>query len=170
MEIIDNFLGQDEFDELRKLFLPSDDQPGHFAWYYSDTIDHKEDINKFQFVHMFYTNSAPNSSFCDNLAHILNKLKPKAIIRIKANLLTRTPEIIQNAFHVDLGRTDTYVKYCTTSIFYFNTNNGYTKFEDGTIIESVANRMISFPANIPHTGTSCTDENIRIVINFNYLK
>ena len=169
MEIIDNFLDQDKFDELQKLILPSGDQPGHFAWYYSDGIDHKlKEGNKFQFVHMFYTNSAPNSSFCDNLAHILNKLKPKAIISIKANLLTRTPEIIQNAFHVDLGRTDMYVKYCTTSIFYVNTNNGYTKFEDGTIVESVANRLVTFPANLMHTGTTCSDEKIRVVINFDY--
>ena len=59
-------------------------------------------------------------------------------------------------------------KQWTTSIFYVNTNNGYTKFEDGTKVESVANRMITFPSNMKHTGTSCTDEKKRIVINFNY--
>jgi len=51
-----------------------------------------------------------------------------------------------------------------------NTNNGYTKFEDGTKIESVANRMVFFSSNMKHTGTSCTDEKIRVVINFNYFK
>ena len=51
-----------------------------------------------------------------------------------------------------------------------NTNNGYTLFENGTKIESVANRMITFPTNMKHTGTSCTDENTRVVINFNYFK
>ena len=49
-----------------------------------------------------------------------------------------------------------------------NTNNGYTIFEDGTKVESVANRMITFPANLKHTGTSCTDQQVRIVINFDY--
>ena len=59
-------------------------------------------------------------------------------------------------------------KQWTTSILYVNTNNGYTKFEDGTIVESVANRLVSFPSNMKHTGTSCTDEKTRVVINFNY--
>ena len=63
-----------------------------------------------------------------------------------------------------------YLKQWTTSIFYINTNNGYTKFKDGTKVESIANRMITFPANMEHCGTSCTDKNIRIVINFNYYK
>ena len=62
------------------------------------------------------------------------------------------------------------LKQWTTSIFYVNTNNGYTKFEDGTKVESVANRMLTFPANMKHIGTSCTDEQTRVVINFNYFK
>ena len=53
-------------------------------------------------------------------------------------------------------------------INYLNTYA--TKYEDGSKIESVANRLLSFPSNMKHTGTSCTDEKIRIVINFNYLK
>ena len=59
-------------------------------------------------------------------------------------------------------------KQWKTSIFYVNTNNGYTLFEDGTKVESVANRMLTFPTNMKHTGTSCTDSQTRIVINFNY--
>ena len=50
-----------------------------------------------------------------------------------------------------------------------NTNNGYTEFENGVKIESVANRLITFPAGMKHRGTSCTDKKIRVVINFNYL-
>ena len=51
-----------------------------------------------------------------------------------------------------------------------NTNNGYTKFEDGTTVKSEANRMVTFPASMRHLGTTCTDQKIRVVINFNYLK
>ena len=50
-----------------------------------------------------------------------------------------------------------------------NTNNGYTEFEDGTKVESVANRFVSFPEKMKHRGTSCTDKKTRIVININYL-
>jgi hypothetical protein len=49
-----------------------------------------------------------------------------------------------------------------------NTNNGYTEFEDGTRVESVANRFISFPVGMKHRGTSCTDKKTRVVINFNF--
>ena len=34
----------------------------------------------------------------------------------------------------------------------------------------MANRLITFPTDVSHTGTSCTDEKIRVVINFNYMK
>ena len=57
----------------------------------------------------------------------------------------------------------------TTCIYYLNTNNGYTLFEDGSKIESVANRLVLFDANIKHAGTSCTDALYRAVINFNFL-
>ena len=50
-----------------------------------------------------------------------------------------------------------------------NTNNGYTEFENGTTVESEENRMVVFPAEMKHRGTSCTDKKIRVVINFNYL-
>ena len=56
-----------------------------------------------------------------------------------------------------------------TAIFYINTNNGYTYFEDGQKIESIENRMVMFPSNIPHAGATCTDEDRRVVLNLNYL-
>ena len=54
-----------------------------------------------------------------------------------------------------------------TSILYLNTNDGYTEFEDGTKIESIENRWVSFPEDTKHRGTSCTNERVRVVINFN---
>ena len=59
-------------------------------------------------------------------------------------------------------------KQWTVSIFYVNTNDGFTVFEDGTKVESVANRMLTFPTNMKHSGTACTDQKYRIIINFNY--
>ena len=50
-----------------------------------------------------------------------------------------------------------------------NTNNGYTRFEDGTKVESVANRMVTFPNQMMHTGTTTTDSEYRLVINLNYV-
>ena len=56
----------------------------------------------------------------------------------------------------------------TTAIYYLNTNNGFTKFENGDKVNSVANRMVIFDSNLKHTGTSCTDAHARMLINFNY--
>ena len=57
-----------------------------------------------------------------------------------------------------------------TGIFYVNDNNGYTKFKNGEISTSEKNKFIEFNSTNSHTGSSCTDENIRIIINFNYIK
>ena len=62
-------------------------------------------------------------------------------------------------------------KNINTSIFYLNTNNGITIFEDTKEeVESVSNRMITFPGYLKHTGTTPTDKDVphRILINFNY--
>ena len=166
MKIEDNFLKQEEFDKIQKLM----GEPSPFPWFYADRIVFEDDVDKFQFIHAFYDNHMPMSPFTNELDSIINIIQPFSIVKIRAKLLTRTPEIVESTFHVDIPLSEENLKQWTTSIFYINTNNGYTKFEDGTIVESVANRMLSFPANMKHCGTSCTNERRRIVINFNYFE
>ena len=166
MKIEDNFLKQEEFDKIQKLMM----EPSPFPWFYADRIVFEDDVDKFQFIHAFYDNHMPMSPFSNELDSIINIIQPFSIVKIRAKLLTRTSEIVESSFHVDIPLAGEKLNQWTTSIFYINTNNGYTKFEDGTKVESVANRLVSFPANMKHAGTSCTDEKIRIVINFNYFK
>ena len=166
MKIEDNFLKQEEFDKIQKLMMGL-----NFPWFYTDRILFDDDEDKFQFFHIFYNHGTEKSSFMNALGAILNIIKPFPILRIKTNLLMRTPNIVENKFHVDIFNiSKENLTQWTTSIFYVNTNNGYTKFEDGTKVKSVANRLVTFPANMKHYGTSCTDENVRVVINFNYFK
>ena len=166
MKIEDNFLAQNDFDRLQTHMMGSD-----FDWYYMDSIDYYDEKDKYQFFHSFYQMCTPEPKSIDILNPILDIIQPISLWRIKANLLTRTSYIIENAFHIDIGGvSEEKLKSWSTSIFYINNNNGYTKFEDGTKVESVANRMVTFPITMSHTGTSCTDENIRVVINFNYFK
>jgi len=175
MKIEDDFLDQEEFDNIQSLMMKD-----QITWCYSPGIVRaplynsiENEDNDFQFTHSFYFNSAPQSPFFYQLNPILEILNPMSLWRTKANLLTRTPDIIENLLHTDIGDLDNspeQLKQWTTSIFYVNTNDGYTKFEDGSIVESVANRMVTFPSNIKHTGTSCTNKNTRVVINFNYFK
>jgi len=142
-------------------------EPSPLPWFYADRIVFEDD-DKFQFIHAFYDNHKPMSPFTNELDSIINIIQPFSIVKVRAKLLTRTPEIVETSFHVDLSLPEEQLRQWTTSIFYVNTNNGYTKFEDGTKVESVANRMVTFPSNMKHTGTSCTDEKIRVVINFDY--
>ena len=175
MKIEDNFLDQQQFDVLQNMMMGF-----NLPWMYNSSIDYDEnERDKFQFTHCFYDSNVPTSSDIEKLNPLLEKIKSISLYRIKANLLTKTLNIIENEFHIDIGDYDDEnkktifpekLKQWTTSIFYINTNNGYTKFEDGTKVESVANRLVTFPADMKHLGTSCTDEKIRVVINFNYFK
>ena len=167
--IEDNFLDIKAFDELQNIIMGAS-EPVPFPWYYNNLIDYEDDVNKFQFIHQLFMN-LPTSNSLYVVTPILQILQSVSVYRIKANLLTRTPKIVENQFHTDMGALSIEKQnQWTTSIFYINTNNGYTKFKDGTIVESIANRMVTFPSDLPHTGTSCTDEKTRVVINFNYFK
>ena len=56
-----------------------------------------------------------------------------------------------------------------TAIFYINTNNGYTEFQSGVRVSSVANRVCIFDSNLKHRGVTRTEgEHQRVVVNFNY--
>ena len=168
MKIEDNFLARKDLDELQNLLMGDT-----FPWYYQPTIDFADDEDKYQFTHIFYDAYIPISVNIKIINPLVDRIEPLSLWRVKANLLTRTPNIIENTFHTDIGNLIDKPKKLaqwTTSIFYVNTNNGYTKFEDGTKVESVANRVVTFPANMKHTGTSCTNEKTRVVINFNYFE
>ena len=160
--IVDNFLNQEEFDPIADLIV------NNFQWKYDNFVDYADDKDKFQFTHSFYKDFEIVSPFHETLKPIWDRIRPREIYRVKANLLTRTPQIVENRFHTDNPEISGVIPY-TTSIFYLNTNNGYTEFEDGTKVESVANRFVSFPMDMKHRGTSCTDVKTRVVINFNYL-
>jgi len=185
IKIEDNFLGQEKFDEIQCIVNPTPPTttiPWFFRYkYYSDhfnptyvepvNLKDEDELDQFQFTHTFYDDGAPQSPYMERLNCFLDLLQPVAIFRIRGNLLTRLPNIVENTFHTDMSfLLEERLEQWTTSIFYVNTNNGYTVFEDGTKVESVANRMLTFPANLKHTGTTCTDQQIRIVINFNYYK
>ena len=53
-------------------------------------------------------------------------------------------------------------------LIYMNTCDGYTRFESGEKIDSVANRIVFFNPFIKHTSTNTTNASRRVTINFNY--
>ena len=121
-----------------------------------------KDLNAIHFSHLAYDQQTVASQWFNILGPVLRELNPKSLVRIKANLFPKTTEIEEHGYHVDFPFE------CSTSIFYLNTNNGYTKFEDGTVVESIANRLLTFSTLCKHTSSSCTDVAARVNINFNY--
>ena len=148
-------------------YLTSD----RFAWFYSNSIVAEKDSltdKKYQaqFVHFFHQNSSVVTSQenWQMLFPIFEVLQPYSFIRVKANNIPMNEKHIVHGFH-----TDTTVPLSWTAIYYVNTNNGYTQFEDGMKIQSKANSMVVFPSNMKHSGSTCTDQQSRINININFL-
>ena len=173
IEIIDNFLPEEIFSEIKN-YLYSRKTP----WFFNDRITQSDDsLNDYQFVHQVYGASGVyDDIFFKKLKPCLDKLNSDHVLRIKANLGTRTEEISRRSFHVDISHQmlngmdkKTFVEKYRTSVYYINTNDGGTVFEEsGERVNSVANRMITFDPTLKHAGTTCTNEKSRVVINFNY--
>jgi hypothetical protein len=158
MKIINNVLTNEQFLKIKDTFSSA-----YFPWFITKGILVGQD--NYQFTHNFYQNFLIRSDQYVLIEPIINILNPSAIIRIKAKLITKSEKIIEHGMH-----TDVEVENSKTAIYYVNTNNGYTKFENGKKINSQANTLVIFNSNIEHTGTTCTDKDYRIVLNLNYYK
>ena len=139
------------------------------------TIPQKND-NLSMFTHIFYSNTIVNegkgisgighpcSSHVDKIIPILEKLNIKSMIRAKANLYPYSGKTLyEHEMHIDYE----FPHYA--ALLSLNTCDGYTKLEDGTKIESVANRIVIFDASQKHCSTTTTSDFARINININYL-
>ena len=164
--VIDNFLEDGPFEQLQMLLMGKQ-IPWHYApekVFTKDDPRAKEDtIHNFQFFHMFYTNRTIRSNYYDQLNHLIKKINPFFIHKIKANCTPYTNKIKKYDLH-----TDARIK-CNTAVYYINDNDGYTYFENGDKVESVANRIVIFPSHLQHAGTTCSNEKVRIVLNLNYI-
>ena len=127
-EILNNFLEKKEFDLIKLTLLGN-----NFPWYYNNETIYKKN-NNFQFTHLFFIDHSITSNMFNLLKPLINKINPISIVRIKANLTTKTDKIIENGYHVDYDIQKT--NKMKTSIFYINSNNGYTRFKNGKMIKS----------------------------------
>ena len=166
IKVIDNLVDEQYFKKLQEQFMSSE-----VPWIYADNIIGEEDLRcdpkyNYQFALNIYKDFSPQSQAFEMMQPLVThpELGIAGLFSIKANMNLATEEIQEHGLH-----TDSIFK-CKTAVFFINTNNGYTLFEDGTKVESVANRIVTFPSNMEHSGTSCTDEKRRLVINFNYFE
>ena len=156
IKIIDNFLDEEYFNFLNNEFLNN-----KFPWYFQKEKVFKNDGN-FQYTHLFFNDNKVNSNHFNLIEPFIPLLNVKSLVKAKLNLTTKDNEIEQFQFHTDVDFD------CNTAVFYLNTNNGETIFDNGKKIESVANRIVIFPSNLKHTGTTHTNTPYRMVLNLNY--
>ena len=159
MNIYKNFLPKKIFKTLKDTMMGY-----YFPWYFNDFITNKnKKEDDFQFTFTFMRNGETQcwGEWLDIIKPVLKHIKHKKMNRVKSNLLTRTNKIIEYGMHIDQEKG-------TTGILYLNNCNGYTKFKDGKKVISEENKYVEFDSSLQHTGSSCTDEQRRVLINFNY--
>ena len=168
-EIIDNFLNEDDFLELKKFITtPRCD----WRFISSITFKDKKTSNNGYFVHSFCARDPQSfeerfreSPHLQKLDKLMKKIKEKVnyknILRIRSSLYPRRDFQSPNDFHVDYEFPH---KVC---LFYVNTNNGYTQFEKGEKIPSVENQLLIFDGLERHCSVVQTDTAARFIININ---
>ena len=157
MKIIDNFLPEEEFKSIQSLMMG-----GQFNWFYAEGLSYRDD-ESYQMVHMFFQPEVgSNSEYLPMWSNFMTKVEAKKCARIKANMTFKTSEPEPSLYHTDF-------EDMKTATFYIYTNNGYTEFENGVRVNSVANRVCIFDSNLNHRGVTHTEgDQQRIVVNFNY--
>ena len=170
-EIIDNFLNEDDFLELKKFITTP-----RCDWRFIRAItfkDNKSDNNGY-FVHSFCDRDpqtlkerfpvSPHYQKLDKLIHkVKEKVDYKNILRVRSSLYPRRDFQSPDPFHIDYEFPH---KVC---LFYVNTNNGYTQFEKGEKISSVENQLLIFDGLERHSSVVQTDTAARFIININII-
>ena len=168
VQIFNNFLDQEIFLEIKKFIMSPRCQ-----WRYVNYIAHKDgrdNDNDGYFVHSFkdchpqtFEDRYPESPYFPLISKILDKIKYQNILRIRSSLYPRRDVQKPDPFHIDYNFPH---KVC---IFYVNTNNGYTMFENGEKIPSVENQLATFDGNEKHCSVVLTDTSARYIVNINIL-
>lgn len=158
-----------------------------FPWYYSKNTAYDDlrpgenefNLWDFSFSHNLYADGEPMSFIGEESTKLLKRicesfdLKLKEIIRIRAGLITRMPNQITHAAHVDY----TYPHH--TALFYITTCDAPTilynqKYPNNIVlteqcrITAEENKVVVFDGLQYHSSTGPTDVKQRIVINFNF--
>jgi len=163
MIIKNNLLNLNDYQKIKKTMSSA-----NFPWYFNESSLHGEvgsgikEKNIFQFTHTFLQDGIISSNM-NILEPLLPELNAVTFFRIKANLNTQTSKIIETGEHTDED------KRFTSAVFFLNSCNGYCKI-DNKKIKSEDNKMVIFNSNKKHTGSTCTDVDRRMLINFVYIK
>ena len=191
IKVIDNFLSQSEFEFIRKNTIEREDLQFTFVSNVENVGSGSDDYWSWYMIHMVYSKTAspksflmdaidfqevesspladePQSEIYTNIRDIfVPRLKQvanfRSMIRIKINAYPYTNIVKEHKDHIDSD-----FKH-TGAVFSLNTCDGFTKFSDGTKVESVANRIVFFDASKFHHSSTTSNAKLRYNINFNFL-
>ena len=170
LKIIDNFLTDNDFNLLVSNTIGRND--GHQVQF--RVVSNVENFGAIEenwswyMINMIYSMDAPQNEICGKIYEMfVPKFKElanfKTMIRIKINAYPYTNVVKEHKEHIDFNYEH------IGAVFSLNTCDGYTKFYDGTKVESVANRIVFFDASKYHQSTTTSNAKLRYNINFNFL-
>ena len=170
LKIIDNFLTDNDFNLLVSNTIGRND--GHQVQF--RVVSNVENFGAIEenwswyMINMIYSMDAPQNEICGKIYEMfVPKFKElanfKTMIRIKINAYPYTNVVKEHKEHIDFNYEH------IGAVFSLNTCDGYTKFSDGTKVESVANRIVFFDASKEHQSTTTSNAKLRYNINFNFL-
>jgi len=162
-KVLPNFLPDNTHQNIYNILLGN-----NFPWFYESSVTKEyqsKTIDDFLFFHHLYSIDQGSTStyFHEILMPLMGRLQFTQILRGKINLYPKKEKPLQHDFHID--RQEPHM----VALYSVNTNNGYTIFEDGKKINSVANQLVIFQGHIKHASSVQTDENVRVNININFL-
>ena len=149
MNLINNFIDNNELYEINKLINLKD-----FPWFIS-----KEDPY-LQFHHEVH-NSLIGPTI---LKSFIEKIKIKKIHKGILKRICHTNKL-QNCDNTILYN---YNKPTKNAVFFFNTNDGLTKYGLDQSVKSIENSLLLFNSNQPFYQTTCTDKTSRLILEINY--
>lgn len=162
MQVHHNVLEKEKFTFLYN-FLTST----RFPWFWNNEINYPgRGEQGFQFVYTFVRN---DQQLCSDksfsvIQPVIDFLKPKSIRRIKVNLSPRDHKNTVAGMHTDSKPWES----THSAVFYINTCNGYTLFENKEKVMSEENKIVVFPSQMKHSSVTATDVKRRLVLNLNY--
>ena len=170
LKIIDNFLTDNDFNLLVSNTIGRNDgQQVQFRVVSNvENFGAIEENWSWYMINMVYLMDAPQNEICGKIYQMfVPKFKELAnfrtMIRIKINAYPYTNVVKEHKKHIDFNYEH------IGAVFSLNTCDGYTKFSDGTKVESIANRIVFFDASKYHQSTTTSNAKLRYNINFNFL-
>lgn len=134
-------------------------------WYFNDNVvENASGLQNYQFTHTLFRSGNWYSNYLETFSPVFDFLGAKELLKVKINSTMWSDSIVEHGLHIDVWNEKS-----KTAILYFNSNDGYTRFENGPKIETVENRLIVFNSMTNHTGTNCTNAKRRVVLNVNFL-